>query len=109
MKKDERAYQEFLPYATFPPFFSSPHSHPQLTPHSHYFTPSSEAENNVADEPAIDEEGKLDVEAQDGENAPLPDLPDVPTQEPTEDGQPSSKKVKLSGDVAEGEGGEGKL
>lgn len=33
-----------------------------------------------------------DTDKQDGE---LPDLPDVPTEEPTEEGQPKSKKAKL--------------
>ncbi|KAK3721756.1 hypothetical protein LTR37_002921 [Vermiconidia calcicola] len=65
MEKDERAYEEYIPR----------------------FFPPAQEEAEGKDEMA----GK-DTDKQDGE---LPDLPDVPTEEPTEEGQPKSKKAKL--------------
>lgn len=51
-----------------------------------FFTPSSDETSSKA------EGGEA---AKDGET-PLPDLPDVPTKEPTEEGQPEPKRAKVN-------------
>lgn len=78
MEKDERAYHEVVP---------------------RHFPPAQE-ENDVAEEDvsAVDEQGLM-KERDAGEfSSEIPDLPDVPTKGPTEDGQPEAKKAKLSSD-----------
>ena len=70
MEKDERAYQDFIPQS-FPPS-------------------TEEAESKGKGEPPVNDDGKVEED-----EGVVPDLPDVPTTEPTEEGEPEPKKAKL--------------
>ena len=58
-----------------------------------FFPPASE-EDKVEAKDEEKEDASNGAEEADGEAA-VPDLPDVPTEKPTEVGQPEAKKVKL--------------
>lgn len=96
------------------------HDHPHTNrPHSKFFPPASEEEAEEGEISAKDEvedaskaEGVAPVitsataqeTAEDAaENPAVKDLPDVPTTEPMEEGQPEAKKAKLDDEV-DGEG-----
>ena len=71
MEKDEKAYEEYIPQ---------------------FFPPVIEAGSKDEDEAkGVDQE----EERADKDDNPQLDLPDVPTKEPTEEGEPEAKKAKV--------------
>ena len=60
-----------------------------------FFPPASESSGEA--------ESESKEEEQESEETSVPDLPDVPTKEPREAGQPDTKKAKLNADDDEAE------
>ncbi|KAH9826071.1 hismacro and SEC14 domain-containing protein [Teratosphaeria destructans] len=90
--KDQRAYEELLPQF-FPPAVAE----------------QADGKVKVEESAATagaDEESEKSLEEGAGEaQVTLPVMPDVPTQEPGEEGQPDAKKVRLSDSEAQRGGG----
>ncbi|KAK5175597.1 uncharacterized protein LTR77_000736 [Saxophila tyrrhenica] len=80
MEKDQKAYEELLP---------------------RFFPTAAEGKDNAAPAAGETKEAVASSKKADGESEKLPDLPDVPTQEPATAGQPEAKKVKLDHDVTD--------
>ena len=59
-----------------------------LTAYSQFFPPAEQMKRN-------NDEGQAANEATATADDAVPELPDVPTQEPKEEGQPEAKKQKL--------------